>query len=95
MAGAYEGIGIEEATYFGIVISALEIVEPRLGVVVLAARAKRRPFSASPEAMESEDSMAELYFVDYTYLVNIAQTNIVVQRAKRTSMPRSMIIIIF
>ena len=40
MTGRCEGIGIDKSADLGIVISALEIVEPRLGFVVLATRAK-------------------------------------------------------
>ena len=37
LAGAYKGISIEESADCGIVISGLEIIEPGLGIVIIAA----------------------------------------------------------
>ena len=47
LAGGNESIDIDKSTDLGIVISALEIVEPRLGFVLLAIRGKVRYFGAN------------------------------------------------
>ena len=41
MAGGGEGVGVEKAAYFRVVISALEVIQARLWGVVVAATVKK------------------------------------------------------